>query len=156
MPDSQTDSTSDPLVAALTKDLRGHVPSGNRAVERTLARLRAERRWRTAWMGAAAAVIAVGFGLVALRRAEPGHPVRFALQAPTSHRVALVGDFNDWSREAAPLRQGDGEWSVTLRLRPGRYRYSFLVDGQRWVTDQAIPAGDDDFDTPTSVITVAN
>ena len=156
MRDSQAESIPDPLVAALAKELRAHVPTGNRAVERTLVQLHAERRLRSAWMGAAAAVIVVGFALVALRRPEPGHPVRFALQAPASRQVSLVGDFNDWSQEAAPLRQGDGEWFVTLRLRPGRYRYSFLVDGQRWVADQAIPADDDDFDTPTSVITVAN
>lgn len=156
MPDSQSESTFDPLIEALSRELRSVIPPGNRAVEQALAQLHAERRWRMAWRGAVAAVIAAGFALIALRSVEAGHPVRFALQAPTSRRVALVGDFNDWNRDAAPLRQGRGEWSVTLRLRPGRYRYSFLVDGQRWVADQAIPADDDDFKTPTSVITVAN
>lgn len=156
MLDDLSDSRTDPLVTALTRELRAYVPSGNRAVERALVQLRSERRRRAAWALAAAAALAIGAGLVAYRRAAPGHPIRFALQAPASHRVTLVGDFNDWSQDAVPLHEGDGEWSVTLRLRPGRYRYSFLVDGQRWVADQVLAARDDDFDTPTSVITVAN
>jgi hypothetical protein len=40
-------------------------------------------------------------------------------------------------------------------LRPGRYRYTFIVDGT-WHRDPAAPrALEDDFGTPTSVITVA-
>jgi 1,4-alpha-glucan branching enzyme len=156
MPDRFTDPGSDPLVAALTRELRGSTPSGNRALERTLAQLHAERRRRRVWLGLAAAVVLLGIALKSLLPREPIHPVRFALRVPASSEVALVGDFNDWRRDADPLARGNGEWSVTLKLRPGRYRYSFLVDGHRWVADQSTPAGDDDFGTPTSVITVAN
>jgi len=40
-------------------------------------------------------------------------------------------------------------------LAPGRYRYAFLVDGSRWLADPAAPrARDDEFGTPSSVVTV--
>ena len=69
----------------------------------------------------------------------------------------VVGDFNDWDPAATPLRRAsDGVWSVTRAAPPGRYRYTFIVDGTRWRRDPAAPpALGDDFGTPTSVITVA-
>ena len=50
----------------------------------------------------------------------------------------LVGDFNDWSRTAHPLRR-EGEWfSTELELEPDRtYRYRYLLDGDRWENDWA-------------------
>jgi 1,4-alpha-glucan branching enzyme len=69
--------------------------------------------------------------------------------------VALVGDFNDWNPDATLLvPAGPSAWTVTIPLRPGRYRYTFVVDGSRWVADPAGAAAPDDFGQPTSVITV--
>lgn len=63
--------------------------------------------------------------------------VRFSLAAPQARQVTLVGDFNAWSRDATTLLDSDGNgvWSVSIPLPPGRYQYKFLVDGQRWVVD---------------------
>ncbi len=83
--------------------------------------------------------------------------VQFVLVAPRASAVALVGDFNDWSTSATPMRAaaGDGLWTVTVPLAPGRYRYGFLLDGAEWVRDPAAPpALDDDFGRPSSVVTV--
>ncbi len=83
--------------------------------------------------------------------------VQFVILAPTAGTVSLVGDFNDWDRSATPMRpaRGDGIWSVTVPLEPGRYRYAFLVDGQTWVADPSAPSTfDDDFGPPNSVVTV--
>lgn len=51
--------------------------------------------------------------------------------------VALVGDFNRWNSQATPLKQHkNGIWKVQLdQLPEGRYRYKFLIDGNRWVED---------------------
>jgi hypothetical protein len=83
--------------------------------------------------------------------------VEFVLRTTADSAVALVGDFNDWDPRATPLRPAsDGLWSVVVPLRPGRYRYTFVVDGTQWRRDPAAPrALEDDFGTPTSVITVA-
>jgi hypothetical protein len=83
--------------------------------------------------------------------------VQFVVLAPGAGAVSVVGDFNDWDEAATPMSpmQGDGLWSVTVPLAPGRYRYSFLVDGVTWVADPAAPRSmDDDFGRPNSVVTV--
>ncbi len=84
-------------------------------------------------------------------------PVQFVLVMPRARTVALVGDFNDWDTVAQPLQRAsrDGVWSVTVPLAPGRYRYTFVVDGVRWIADPGAPAvPEDDFGRPNSVITV--
>ncbi|MBC7791502.1 MAG: isoamylase early set domain-containing protein [Anaerolineae bacterium] len=84
-------------------------------------------------------------------------PVQFVLVASAASRVAIVGDFNDWNASVTPLRQESraGLWSVVVPLEPGRHQYAFVVDGKRWLADPSAPrAGDDDFGTPSSVITV--
>lgn len=69
--------------------------------------------------------------------------VRFELPATVSATTASVcGDFNGWQAEAHPLtRLGDGRFSTDLVLSAGeRYRFRYLLDGQRWEND---PAADD-------------
>jgi hypothetical protein len=142
----------DPTLAAVVQELRRPVQPPSQAAERALGTLRRERR-RTWWPLAAAAVLAAIW--LAVPRPETARPVRFTLRAPASARVTLTGDFNDWDARRIPLQARAGEWTVTLRLRPGRYRYAFVVDGSRWVADpRGAATADDDFGTPTSVITV--
>ncbi len=112
-------------------------------------------RWTAGLAGAAAAALVVT--LLGRHDTPDTRPIELRLSAPAS-RVVVVGDFNDWDPAATPLRPGTegGTWSVELRLPPGRYRYTFLVDGRRWVPDPAEPrAADDDFGAPTSVLTVS-
>ena len=90
--------------------------------------------------------------------AEPTRPVHLSLAAPTSSRVAVVGDFNDWDPAGTPLRPTDdpGVWTVELRLKPGRYHYAFLIDGRRWEGDPSEPrAPESDYGAPVSVLTVS-
>ena len=51
--------------------------------------------------------------------------------------VAVVGDFNGWSRDASPMtRAVDGSFRLSLRLSSGRvYQYQYLIDGRRWAND---------------------
>ena len=82
--------------------------------------------------------------------------VQFVFRAPGAHRVALVGDFNDWDGDATPLRPAAGGlWTVTVPLTAGRYTYTFVVDGERWMADPgAPPAPPDDLGRPGSVVTI--
>ncbi len=105
------------------------------------------------------AVIAPSAGAPESQLAQLGGQslAQFVVVAPTAATVALVGDFNDWSESATPMQrvEGNGLWSVTIPLQPGRYRYAFLVDGDTWLRDpSAPPALDDDFGPPGSVVTV--
>ena len=85
-----------------------------------------------------------------------GTPTQFVLVAPGAASVSIVGDFNDWSTSATPLTRtvGDGVWSVTVPLGPGRYRYAFVVDGTTWRPDPVAPGADDEFGRSNSVETV--
>lgn len=119
-------------------------------------------RVRPVLLAAALAIAAVGiFARTASRPAGTaplGGPqeVRFVLIAPDAERVDLVGDFNDWTNGATPMRTANGGiWTVTVPLAPGRYRYAFLVDGTEWTPDPGAPrALEDDFGRPNSVLTL--
>ena len=82
--------------------------------------------------------------------------VRFTLVAPNASRVALVGDFNGWNPTALPLkRSSDGQrWEIEVPLAPGRYAYSFVVDGALARDPSAPQAAGDDFGSPSSVVMV--
>jgi hypothetical protein len=82
--------------------------------------------------------------------------VQFVFIAQSASSVALVGDFNDWDATSTPMRPAmeGGLWSVAVPLPPGRHRYAFLINGSRWLPDPAAPRAQDDFGTPSSVVTV--
>jgi 1,4-alpha-glucan branching enzyme len=62
-------------------------------------------------------------------------PINFFCQAPDAKAVMVAGDFNEWSHEANPMRQGpDGAWHLQVPLHHGHHRYVFVVDG-RFVLD---------------------
>ncbi|MEJ7810625.1 MAG: isoamylase early set domain-containing protein [Gemmatimonadaceae bacterium] len=97
---------------------------------------------------------------VAAAAYEPRGPrtVQFVLVAPAAISVAVVGDFNDWDPAGTPLQRtrANGVWAITLPLAPGRYQYTFVIDGTRWMPDPQAPrALENDFGRPNSVLTVA-
>ena len=64
-----------------------------------------------------------------------GDAVLFLMPAPGAQSVTVVGNFNGW--EATPLsdEDGDGIWTASISLPPGRYEYAFVVDGRWWGQD---------------------
>lgn len=82
--------------------------------------------------------------------------VHFALTSPTAHNVSVAGSFNGWDAASLTLRKdANGVWEATVPLPVGEHRYSFVVDGQRWVPDPSAPAQvDDGFGGTNSVIVV--
>ncbi|MEO7456529.1 MAG: isoamylase early set domain-containing protein, partial [Gemmatimonadaceae bacterium] len=78
-------------------------------------------------------------------------------KAPTAGSVRVVGDFNAWDKERAPMLRDaqTGLWTVTLSLRPGRHVYAFVVDDSIWMRDpRSVAAPDADFGRPGSVLLV--
>ncbi len=62
--------------------------------------------------------------------------VRLVMLEPQAQSVSVAGDFNGWQPQETPLeRTEDGAWTVTIQVKPGRYHYMFVVDGQEWITD---------------------
>ncbi len=59
--------------------------------------------------------------------------------APDAHKVVIVGDFNNWDRNATPLKRlKSGDWTVSFHLETGKeYRYRYLIDDSIWENDWA-------------------
>jgi AMP-activated protein kinase-like protein len=65
-----------------------------------------------------------------LRSDRNKNETMFNCHSPEAKTVFLAGSFNEWNPEATPMeRQGDGGWSVSLKLPAGHYEYKFVVDG---------------------------
>ncbi|MCE1195439.1 zf-HC2 domain-containing protein [bacterium] len=98
---------------------------------------------------AAAAIFALGLslGIYFARTGSDTVTVSFALEAPQASTVALAGDFNGWSGEGYQLRRAGktGAWEIKVPLKRGKaYVYNFVIDGQTWIADPAVPARIDD------------
>ena len=67
---------------------------------------------------------------------QVGGEVIFAQRFENAKKVAVAGDFNGWQAEASFMQRGrrNGDWRMVMPLKPGRYRYRLVVDGQ-WMTD---------------------
>jgi 1,4-alpha-glucan branching enzyme len=83
--------------------------------------------------------------------------VVFTCYAPEATIVRVAGTFNEWSPEATPLTYTEvGEWSAWLMLKPGRYKYRFVVDGI-WCSDpRAAQSTPNPYGGLDSVLTVEN
>ena len=57
--------------------------------------------------------------------------------APEAQTVCVMGEFNDWSRDANPMkRRKNGDFFVSLDLEKGRsYRFRYLIDGWKFEND---------------------
>jgi hypothetical protein len=184
MPAEHDDTVDDDILQHVIGELRRPVRLDPSVDARALERIRAERlvgrgrparRWGM-WTGGAAMAAGLLLALTLADGPEPtaapasppgvaagsgpveARPVRLRLAAPSSSQVAVVGDFNDWDPAATPLRlAGDGgTWVVELRLKPGIYHYTFLIDGRRWERDPTEPpVAESDFGAPVSVLTVS-
>ncbi len=67
----------------------------------------------------------------------------FAVWAPNAERVAVIGDFNDWNRDAHPLtpRGSSGIWEGLVHgaHRGQRYKYSITSRQQAYQVEKADP-----------------
>jgi hypothetical protein len=90
--------------------------------------------------------------------AESVQVVRFQLAAPNAHSVALVGDFNDWSKDAIILKPAEtpGVWTASVPIKRGRHEYAFIVDGKSWVPDPYANTHTDEYNVKSSVLNVGD
>jgi anti-sigma factor RsiW len=130
--------------------LRGQrpVPVGfSDKVLRRVAERRSPRRVRQRpptglhWLPAAITALAMGFLALTVYffrnhapLEAPQVQVELKLAGEKARSVAVAGDFNGW--DAVTMKKGeDGVWKTRLSLPPGRYRYAFVVDKEKWVAD---------------------
>ncbi len=81
----------------------------------------------------------------------------FALKSPGAQSVYVTGSFNDWSlEERCRMQPEDGRWIVSIPLKPGHYKYQFIVDGN-WREDPDNPQQErNSFGDINSLIEVAD
>ncbi len=62
--------------------------------------------------------------------------VSFVTLYPRAQSVQIAGDFNGWQPATMPMQKiaENGVWQVSAKLKPGKYRYRLVVDGQ-WQQD---------------------
>jgi len=87
--------------------------------------------------------------------------VQFSLRISDgkAHTVAIAGDFNGWNPQANILEDpdGDGIWTGTLKLEPGRYEYMFVLDGEKWFPDpNALRYVKDGFGNKNAILEINN
>ncbi len=141
----------------------GPAPAESATVRSVMARLplappRLPRaRFRPAFAFAAAAALAILFGLGVLKAAGTVE-VRFALYAPEARSVLLAADFTSWGESAHEMKRTEepGVWEVRIRLRRSRsYLYNFVVDGEAWIPDpRADVILDDGFGNKSSLLSI--
>jgi 1,4-alpha-glucan branching enzyme len=73
-------------------------------------------------------------------KTKPVCKVTFELPSEAARgarKVALVGDFNGWDSDRAPMkRRKDGSYSITLDLPANReYQFKYLINGDCWEND---------------------
>ena len=80
--------------------------------------------------------------------------VQFRLDAPSAQNVRLAGDFTNWKATVSLQRSASGVWTVLVPLQPGVHSYSFVINGQEWVTDPTAPTVSDGFGGRNSQLAV--
>jgi 1,4-alpha-glucan branching enzyme len=70
-------------------------------------------------------------------KTKPICKVTFTFDQQQADSVYLVGDFNNWSETATPLKKNkDGTFSTTLELDKGKeYQFRYLMNGSEWYND---------------------
>ncbi|PYO89732.1 MAG: hypothetical protein DMD66_04575 [Gemmatimonadetes bacterium] len=150
----------DDIVERMIQQLRRPVavdPGLDARVLQAITAPRPSQRGVWPWLAAAALLGALTIWRPWSRGSGADRPdtLQFVLVAPQANSVSLVGDFNDWDPKRSPMRTANGIWAAVVQLAPGRYRYAFLVNGVEWRADPGAPAArDDEFGTPSSVVTV--
>lgn len=72
--------------------------------------------------------------------------IDFIYHDHSANSVMLVGDINGWSVKGFLFaKENYGYWKCRIPLLPkGVYKYKFLIDGVRWITDPLNPFKEDD------------
>ena len=65
--------------------------------------------------------------------------IKFSIEESNAKSVYVTGSFNDWSLDdTCRLKKVDNRWETTVELKPGTYKYQFIVDGI-WKEDPQNP-----------------
>ncbi|HWD40404.1 MAG TPA: alpha amylase N-terminal ig-like domain-containing protein [Fimbriimonas sp.] len=71
-------------------------------------------------------------------------------------RVVVAGTFNNWDRNATPMKlESDGmTWTAHAKLPLGKIQYKFVVDGDKWLLDPSAASISDGSGNTNSLVLV--
>jgi hypothetical protein len=69
-------------------------------------------------------------GLSGYRRVE----LKFFALSENPKTVAVAGDFSDWNTLQME-KKDNNSWVITLKVKPGKYQYSFVINDEEWIPD---------------------
>jgi hypothetical protein len=86
---------------------------------------------------------------------HPLRPYRFVIYQPNAKQVELAGSFSGWKKIPLRLAGQSGYWETTLELAEGEHRFSYIIEGDRRLTDPTIAVREiDDFGGENSILQV--
>lgn len=79
----------------------------------------------------------------------------FEVALPEANSVNVVGDFNEWSGEAHPMKKNRaGVWKLAVEIPAGEYQFRYLVDNAQWINDDSTAYVPNTFGTENSFVEV--
>ncbi len=89
---------------------------------------------------------------VTIEPVAPGRE-RITFVVPGAERVAIAGEWNDWT-PVALVRLDGQRWRGEVALGKGAHRFSLLVDGGRWYVPAGVPSLPDSFGGTVGLLVV--
>jgi hypothetical protein len=130
-----------------------HIPALDLKEHRNAWHVKLFRPFVAAAAGLAAAAIL--FFVVYPRPEHLMRPYRFVIYQPEAQNVELAGSFSDWQRIPLKPTGQSGYWETTLDLPEGDHRFSYIIEGNRRLTDPTIAVREtDDFGGENSILRV--
>ena len=82
---------------------------------------------------------------------------RFVIYEPTADRVELTGSFTGWQRVSMQPIGSSGYWALNLQVPSGEHRFTYILDGDRRISDPTLLTSEmDDFGGQNSILNVAD
>lgn len=87
----------------------------------------------------------------------PKTEIIFKIKASFAKSISMVGDFNDWDKDANPFILNKGSvWEVKILLSPGKYVYKFIIDGKDFIINPVSEYINDPVHGKCSILAIAN
>jgi hypothetical protein len=138
----------------IRSDVVDHIPALDIKKHRNAWHVKLFRPFVAAAAAGLAAAAILFFGVYP-RQEHLMRPYRFVIYQPEAHHVELAGSFSSWQRIPLKLTGQSGYWEATLELPEGEHRFSYIIEGNRRLTDPTIVGREiDDFGGENSILRV--
>ncbi len=80
---------------------------------------------------------------------------RFVIHHQHTKLVEIAGSFTNWQNVSLVPTGTSGYWEVSLELPAGEHRYTFIIDGSKYLPDPTVATREsDDFGSTNSILRV--